>query len=189
MNRKLSKLVGSLLFVLGILLVVQPARVLGHNGGEPRLVDVQAGDFRLSVWTLPVPLVTGEQNFIVFVAESAEDDENSFVRANTPVLDANIELTLIRDNGGESLTVSPDHERATNKLFYETYFELEEAGSYTGIVSVEHNGKMGEAGFSFEVAQGLIEINWFRYSGFAVLLVAVGWFIWQMRLDNEEDVA
>ncbi len=65
MNRKLSKLVGVLLFTLGIWLVIQPNVVIAHRGGEPRLVDVEAGDFRLSVWTLPVPLVTGEQNFIV----------------------------------------------------------------------------------------------------------------------------
>lgn len=172
-----------LLLALGLFLVMGPFPASGHNGGEPRLVDVEAGDFRLSLWTLPVPLVTGEVNFIVFVAESS--DQDTFVRANTPVLDANVEMILERD-GGETIFVEPNHDSATNQLFYETYFELTEPGSYTGIVSVESDGKTGEAGFSFEVGQGILEINWFQYSGFAVLAVAIGWFVWQIRQDQLE---
>ena len=187
MIRRLSKHFGIILLIVGVWLALRPNQVAGHNGGEPRLVDVIAGDFRLSVWTLPVPLVTGELNFIVFVAESSTEDENAFVRANIPVLDANIELIIESDVSGERYIVSPDHERATNKLFYETYIELDQPGNYTGIVLVESDGKMGEASFSFELAQGFVEINWFRYSGFAVLVVAVGWFIWQMRLDKHGD--
>lgn len=179
-----SRLASLFLFVFGVLLIIGPFPAAGHNGGEPRLVDVEAGDFRLSVWSLPVPLVTGEANFIVFVAESS--DQDSFVRANTPVLDANVELTIERDGDGSPIVVRPDHEIATNLLFYETYFELTEVGSYSGIVSVESEGKTGEAGFNFEVGQGLLEINWFRYSGFAVLAVAIGWVVWQMRQDQQE---
>lgn len=191
LDRYFMKLIFPLLLVIGLLLILQPDQTLAHNGGEPRLVDVEAGDFRLSVWTLPVPLETGELNFIVFVAESSTEDGNAFVRANTPVLDASIELIIEPDSGGEPLIVQPDHERATNKLFYETYFDLDEVGSYSAIVSVEADGKAGEAGFSFELAQGIVEINWFRYSGIAVLIVAVGWFIWQLRQDqqDEEEVA
>ncbi|MFT5195631.1 MAG: hypothetical protein ACI9EW_000062 [Cellvibrionaceae bacterium] len=188
MKRTSSKLGGIFLLIIGLMLVAPSGQVFGHNGGEPRLVDIEAGDFRLSVWSLPVPLVTGEQNFIVFVAESSIADENSFVRANTPVLDANIELVVQADEGGEPFVIKPDHERATNKLFYETYFILDDPGSYTGIVSVEADGKMGEAGFSFEVAQGTIEINWLRYSGFAVLAVAIAWFVWQIYLDKKQEV-
>ena len=186
-NRHFAKLLFLFLLTIGFWLILQPNAAIAHNGGEPRLVDVEAGDFRLSVWTLPVPLETGELNFIVFVAESSTEGENAFVRANTPVLDADIELIIEPDSGGEPLIVKPDHERATNKLFYETYFELEEAGSYTAFVTVESDGKVGEAGFSFELAQGLVEINWFRYSGIAVLIVAVGWFIWQLRLDQQDE--
>ena len=186
-NAQFSKLIFSLLLVIGILLILHPNPAAAHNGGEPRLVDVEAGDFRLSVWTLPVPLETGELNFIVFVSESSTEDENAFIRANTPVLDANIELFIEPEGGGERLVVNPDHELATNKLFYETYFDLLEPGRYTAFVSVESDGKRGEAEFSFELAQGSIEINWFRYSGIAVLCVAVGWFIWQVRQDRQED--
>ena len=187
MNRHLKKPVFLILLVIAVILMIQPARISAHNGGEPRLVDVEAGDFRLSVWTLPVPLETGELNFIVFVAESSTEDENAFVRANTPVLDANIQLIIEPNDGGEPLVVKPDHERATNKLFYESYFDLVEEGNYTALVSVESGGRSGEAEFSFELAQGLIEINWFRYSGIAVLVVAVGWFIWQLQQDRLED--
>jgi len=189
MYRNFSKIIRLILLVVGIWLVFQPNLASSHNGGEPRLVDVKAGDFRLSVWTLPVPLETGELNFIVFVAESSTADENSFVRANTPVLDAEIELIIEPDSGDELLKIKPDHERATNKLFYETYVDLNESGSYTGIVSVtSDDGKTGEASFSFVVAQGITEINWLRYSGFALLFVAVGWFVWQLRLDYQEDI-
>ena len=178
----------ALLFALGLFITIQPSAVFGHNGGEPRLVDVEAGDFRLSVWTLPVPLETGDVNFIAFVAESTtSEDENSFVRANTPVLDAQIEMFLEPVDGGESIVVQPDHEEATNKLFYETYFELTEAGEYVGKIMVESNGRYGEAEFNFDVARGSVDINWFRYSGIAVMIVAVGWFIYQLRQDVQEE--
>lgn len=187
MNRKMSKIMFVLLFVLGLLLSIQTPDALAHRGGEPRLVDVEAGDFRLSVWTLPVPLETGEVNFIAFVAESeTSEDENSFVRANTPVLDADIEMILRPLDGSDPIVVKPDHEEATNKLFYETYFELLNAGEYEGTIRVESEGRFGEADFSFEAARGTVEINWFRYSGIVVMLIAVGWFVYQLRQDSQD---
>ena len=110
-NRHFAKLLFLFLLTIGFWLILQPNAAIAHNGGEPRLVDVEAGDFRLSVWTLPVPLETGELNFIVFVAESSTEGENAFVRANTPVLDADIELIIEPDGGGEPLVVKPDHEK------------------------------------------------------------------------------
>lgn len=173
------------LLLAGLLLITKTPIATGHNGGEPRLVDVEAGDFRLSMWTLPVPLETGEVNFIAFVAESSSGDD-TFVRSNTPVLDATIELVVEPiSGGGEVLTITPDHDRATNKLFYESYFELLEPGEYTAILLVEKDGRTGEAGFSFEVAQGALEINWFRYSGLALMAVAIGWFVWQLRQERQ----
>ena len=189
MYRNFSKIISLIPLTVGIWLVFQPNLTSGHNGGEPRIVDVKAGDFRLSVWTLPVPLETGELNFIVFVAESSISEENSFVRANTPVLDADIEMIIEPDGGGELLKIKPNHDLATNKLFYETYFAINEPGNFTGTVLVtSDDGKTGEASFSFEVAQGITEINWLRYSGFATLLVAIGWLVWQSRLDYQDSI-
>ena len=87
--------------------------------------------------------------------------------------------------GGEAIRVEPGHEAATNKLFYESYFELLDSGEYTAIISVESAGKTGEAGFNFEIAQGAVEINWFRYSGFSLIFVAIGWFVWQIRQERQ----
>lgn len=171
------------IIVLCMIFAILPSAASGHNGGEPRLVDVEAGDFRLSIWSLPVPLETGEVNFIAFVAESSEQGE--FVRANSPVLDANIELTIVPVGGGDSIVIKPGHEAATNKLFYESYFELLDPGEYTATISVESEGKTGEADFTFEIAAGPIEINWFRYSSLALVAVAIGWFIWQVRQEQE----
>ncbi|MEM8857386.1 MAG: hypothetical protein AAGD96_03645 [Chloroflexota bacterium] len=188
MNNKALRLIPNLLFILGLLLIIQPKTVFGHRGGTPRLVDVEAGDFRISVWTLPAPLETGEANFIAFVAKSTTtENENNFVRATSPVLDAEIEMILQPSDGGDPIVVRPDHQAATNKLFYETYFDLAESGEYTGIIRVKSEGQFGEAEFAFEAAQGTVEINWFRYSGIAVLAVAVGWFIFQLRKDSQEE--
>ncbi|MEM9774928.1 MAG: hypothetical protein AAF902_10125 [Chloroflexota bacterium] len=188
MTRQSEKILQTLLFTLGLLLVLQTPDASAHRGGEPRLVDVEAGDFRLSVWTLPVPLETGEANFIAFVAESTTNEsENSFVRANTPVLDAEIEMILKPIDGGDPIVLKPDHEEATNKLFYETYFELIDEGGYEGVIRVESGDRSGTADFSFDAARGTVEINWFRYSGIAVLIVAVGWFIFQLRQDDKEE--
>lgn len=189
MNHRSAKLIFSLLVLAAVFLILQPASTSAHNGGEPRLVDVEAGDFRLSVWTLPVPLKAGDLNFIVFVAESSASGGSTFVRANTPVLNADIKLTITPDDGGKSLVVYPSHARSVNKLFYEAYFRLDEVGSYKAVVLVESNGKTGTANFDFDLLQGAADINWFRYSGIAVLVVAIGWFVWQVQLDRLEDEA
>lgn len=178
-----SKVIPIVVAVLALVFIVSPRSVLSHNGGEPRIVDVEAGDFRLSVWTLPVPLQTGDLNFIVYAAESSAQGE--FVRSTSPVLDANIELIIEPIEGGSPIVIRPNHGEATNNLFYESYFELLEPGEYNAIVSVESNdGRTGEAGFSFVLAKGALDINWFQYSGYALIAVVLGWFVWQIRQEK-----
>ena len=99
------------MFCLGLsgLLVGTPV-VQAHRGGTPRIVNVDGGDFQLSVWTLPNPLVTGEANFIAYVAEASSQTESEFGRAPTPVLDANIEIFIEPIGSGTQIIVQPDHE-------------------------------------------------------------------------------
>lgn len=167
----------------GVLLLLTPQLVFAHRGGEPRLVDVESGPFRISVWTLPVPLEAGELNFIVFVAQSS--DQNELIRSTSPVLDANIELIIEPIDGGRPLVIRPDHLEATNKLFYESYFELLEPGEYSAVVTVESEGETGEVDFTFELERGLLEINWFRYAGLSLIAVVFGWFGWQVREERK----
>ncbi len=176
----IKRILPVVILVLALVFIVNPRSAFSHNGGEARIVDVEAGDFRLSVWTLPGPLEAGDLNFIVYAAESSQQGE--FVRSTSPILDANIEVIIEPIRGGTPIIVRPNHGEATNNLFYESYFELLEPGEYRAIVSVESNdGRMGEAGFDFVLARGVLDINWFQYSGFALIAVVIGWFAWQIR--------
>ena len=154
-----------------------------HAGGTPRIVNEPAGDFVISVWSLPDPITPDvESNFVVFVADG-EGFELS--RAATPVLGAEIELVFAQ--GSDELTYAATHERAANKLFYESYLTLPSMGAWTVDVSVAFEGKQGEAQFVVDVAQGEAQINWLLYGGIGLVVIAVAWFVWQSFSEDDED--
>lgn len=161
--------------------VLAAGRVSGHAGGDPLVINQPAGPFFVSVWSLPKPLTTGEANFIVFVAEEIA---NGSQRANSPVLNASLALDLTSMTDGESILAEPTHRVATNKLFYESYFELFEPGDYMGTLTVEFDGRQGEISFPFLVEQAEVEINWFLYSTLASIILTVGWLMAQIT--NQE---
>jgi len=156
---------------------------MAHAGGTPRIVNQPAGDFVISVWTLPDPVVSeSESNFIVYVAEAEGFDQS---RASTPVLGANIQLTFT--NGRQTIMFPATHERATNKLFYESYLELPSGGTWMVDVVISHEGLRGEAQFEVDVEGDASQTNWLLYGGIGLIVIAVGWFVWQSFADEEDD--
>lgn len=169
--------------VIALVSAVSVSVVQAHAGGTPRIVNEPSGDFVVSVWTLPDPISSNtESNFIVFVADG-EDFSQS--RAAVPVLGADIELTF--SNGTDVLTFLATHASATNKLFYESYLMLPNEGTWTVDVVVSHAGKFGEAQFSLDVIESEPEINWLLYGGIGIVVIAVGWFVWQSREEEDEE--
>lgn len=166
------------LWLFGVILLsvlLSYSQTFAHAGGEPLLINAEAGPFFISVWGLPRPIVTGETNFVVFVAEDLSDGTQ---RANSPILNADITLILTpNDAASQPIIVDATHSLATNKLFYESYFDLISPGDYSGEVQVTFEGKSGTAIFPFVVTRAPLTVNWFLYSTIAAVIITAGWFL------------
>lgn len=163
-----------------------PHPTAAHAGGTPLIVNEPAGPFLVSIWSLPNPVVSNEDANLIVALASPSEDPNS--RAGLVVLNADIEIELTDESGWETVTVRPNHDTATNKLFYEAYFEFPNGGMWTGEVTVAKDGDEGTAVFSLPVEQGEstgLEINWMLVGGTAVLLIGLIWFVWQSRTTPE----
>lgn len=169
----------SSLILLSFSVLISP--VYAHAGGQPQLINGEAGPFTVSVWSLPNPLVTGDVNFIVAVAETRtfNGQEEAVV-----VLDADVDLLLTAADG-EEISVSASHQNATNKLFYEAYFELPEAGDWDAVITINYDGQSGSVPFTVTADSPPFNINWTLIGGIAIVIIAVGWFIWQSRQHKE----
>lgn len=172
----MKKLIHHIIFPLLLLLALWPVAAWGHGGGRPQIVREPAGPFLVSVWSLPDPLTVGEVNLIVLVTSSEEGSLDQYV------LDADIGLALTHDRSGEVVTAQATHDEAVNKLFYESYFDVESGGGWTGEVTVTAGGQSGTAEFPLEIeGPEPAGINWTLYGGIAVAVVAGGWFLLQAR--------
>lgn len=167
-----------------ISLVASARQAEAHAGGQPQLINGQAGPFLVSVWSLPNPLVSGEVNFILAVAETQTING---VDEAVVVLDADVEL-IFTSEAGETIRVDATHQNASNKLFYEAYFELPEAGEWNAVVNVNYEGESGSVPFVAAADAPPLNINWTLLGGIVLVLLAVGWFIWQAR-QNDDGVA
>ncbi|MEM7800646.1 MAG: hypothetical protein AAF633_15740, partial [Chloroflexota bacterium] len=160
-----------LLLVFLVQILALPESASAHAGGEPLVINQPAGPFFVSVWALPKPLVIGEANFIVFVAEEVSSGGN---RANTPVLNADLSLELAAVDTDQSVRLTPSHAISTNKLFYESYVDIDEANNYMATLEISFEGRRGEITFPINVDAAPIEINWFLYSSLAAIILSVG---------------
>ena len=152
-----------------------PHRASAHGGGEPRLINAEAGPFFLSLWTLPVPLSVGEANFIAALGQPTPR-----VAQGVVVLDADIQLLLTAPSG-KVVSAVATHQRATNKLFYESYLELDEQGMWQAQVEVAKEGQTGTAAFEFFVEPATSQTNWMLIGGIAIVVIALGWMGLQSR--------
>lgn len=170
--------------LVAISLITPEGQAEAHAGGQPQLINGQAGPFLVSVWSLPNPLVSGDVNFILAVAET--QTINGIDEA-VVVLDADVELIFTSEDG-ETIRVDATHQNATNKLFYEAYFELPEAGEWNAVVNVNYEGESGSVPFVASADTPPLNINWTLLGGIALVLLAVGWFIWQARQGNDDEM-
>ena len=173
MNKKyaLFTLLAGLLLILG----AYAPRTAAHGGGEPRLIGQPAGSFLLSIWTLPNPMAAGPANFIAAIGQPTERVPQGLV-----VIDADIQIFLTSPSG-EVTQVAATHTNATNKLFYESYIDLDEEGTWHIRVEVSKDGQSGTAEFEMDVPAPIHQTNWMLIGGIAIVVVTLGWMGWQAR--------
>ncbi|MFN2189258.1 MAG: hypothetical protein ACK2T3_10865 [Candidatus Promineifilaceae bacterium] len=130
------------LLIAAILLFVLPAS--SHTEGKMQLSAEPAGPYKMTVFTSPDPAVTGEIHVaaLIFFAEDA-----------SPVLDADVTVTLSQTSGSSSpMTIPANLGDSENKLLFEAIAEIKEPGLYTVIIEVDHaDTGHGEAAFQMEV--------------------------------------
>ena len=124
------------IIILVLLFIAQTA--WAHGGGILQISSQPAGPYRVSVWTSPAQLETGELAHVTIGL--ADTDE-------APVLDATIIVELISLETGQVWTAPATTEQATNKLFYEADMTLPEDGRYT--LSIQIDGEQGSGIISF----------------------------------------
>ncbi|MCB0037974.1 MAG: hypothetical protein KDE51_28265, partial [Anaerolineales bacterium] len=109
-------------------------------------------------------------NFIVAVAETQifNGQEEAVV-----VLDADVDLVLTSADG-EGIRVSAGHQNSTNKLFYEAYFELPEAGEWDVVLNVNSDGESGSVPFTVTADTPPLNINWTLIGGIVITIVVIG---------------
>ncbi len=171
-------------FILTILAAALPAAVWAHSGGTSQLNREPAGPFMISAWTLPETLEVGEINLIILVTTRGESGVDDYI------LDADVRVTLTNRDSGETKTVTATHEDATNKLFYESYTEIESEGRWQTEIAVQSGGETGSAGFSFEVGEVPAGTSWPIYAaGAAVIASAAGLWLFGRRRTSQGEKA
>lgn len=157
-----------------------PTPTAAHAGGTPILISEPAGDFLISLWSLPNPVVANEAANLIVALAAPSPELNT--RAGLVVLEAEIEIVLTTAVGQETVTVRPSHAQAANKLFYEGYFEFPQEGDWVGEIVVRKGEAQGDATFAMFVEPGDgLAINWLLLGTTAVFLIGLIWFVWQSR--------
>jgi hypothetical protein len=157
-----------------------------HGGGTPRLTNVDAGPYWVSVWTQPDPLRVGQAHITVAVSEPT-DTGSARREAGLPVLDANVEVQVKPlDHAGETLAVQATHEGASNKLFFEADVDLPEKGRWQVIVAV--NGPEGAGSASFEAqVSSPSAFNWNWIGGLGLGALAGVWVVNKFRVQKTKE--
>ena len=151
-----------------------------HGGGVPRLTNVEAGPYWVSVWSEPDPLRVGQAHISVAVSRPTEPGEG-YREAGPPILDATVRVQFTAlDHSGETMTGQATHKGAANKLFYETDLELPEVGRWQVEIAVEGPEGSGSATFEAQVAPPTA-FNWTWIGGLGVVALAAVWVVRKFR--------
>ncbi len=110
---------------LGLLI----ATSLYADGGKV-LFQRKAGAFNITLFAAESPVRVGKPDLSVMVQNNADQ---------SPVLDANVQLRLIRRDANSiaDITAPAKHENATNKLLYAATLDLNTPGHYRAEISVQ----------------------------------------------------
>ena len=145
-------------------LIPHPSSLARADGGAVRLCE-RAGDYQLTVFTLPTPFRAGPVDVSVLVQDAATGECVAQARAT---------LHLTARGSGQVLEYPATSGAASNKLFHEAAFGLPEAGWWDVEVSVD--GPHGPALARFEVEAGAAPPRWqelWPWFGWPVLAVAL----------------
>lgn len=145
----------------------------GAHGGGALIINARdAGPYRISVWVNPPePQINEPVHFTVGLSSPVD---------NAPILDADVSIEMKAKGPGRSDYFSPaTTEQSVNKLFYEADLEIQEAGTYETVVTI--NGPAGYGEIRFETILGeKSKINWLIWGLLGLGLVLI-FGLWRSR--------
>lgn len=148
-----------------------------HGGGTPQLSDVEAGPFRLFVWTSPEPWRAGGEAHVT-VAVTSLDDAGQTI----PVDDASVAIELAPADAPErAIVLAATPLAGAGAGFYEGDTSLAQAGEWQVSVKVTAAAGAGDAGFVYQVQPGS-QINWLLWLGAALAVLAVVGYLGTRRM-------
>ncbi|MCB9423322.1 MAG: hypothetical protein H6667_26240 [Ardenticatenaceae bacterium] len=166
--------------LVGLVMLVGGIRPLhAHGGGEIKIGREPVGPYKLTVWMNPPQAQPGETIHIT-VGALAEDD--------SPLLDAEMLVTMTDVSGAIVITKPATNQQATNKLFYETDFPAPDEGLYEISVSMTRGDVSGQVAFQTEI-QTTRGVNWLvvGFVGIGVVL-AGALFLASRNVKIEPDI-
>lgn len=154
------------IFLALLLLAITAPLLFAHGGGEIQLANEPVGPYKVTIWLNP-PAPQATRTLHITVGISAPPDD-------APVLDAIVNIEIIDMVSGEVIFRTPATTAAsTNRLFYETDFELSEVGTYQVNTVVEGNEGGGTAVFTMEVIPSRMTPNWLLIGGISLGIVVL----------------
>lgn len=152
----------SLIF-LWLLLAVQP--LAAHGLGKQQLERVEAGPFRVTVWTDPIQIQAEKELHVTVAVEDAEG----------LVLNADVNVVAVK--GSKRISAKATHDQSANKLHYEAQLVPDEAGEWEIIISVENEVGGGMVGFRVDVDKKKTTLPYGWIAGMVIGLVVIGFMV------------
>lgn len=176
-----------LLVALALLLIILTARAaaaenLGPGGSRVIIGDQVVGPYRLLVTSSPNPATTGTVTFVVRVSDP---------QSGVIVRDAQVEVTLTK--GATSIAKPATHEDAGNAVDYAAHVDLNEQGSWNGLLRVSGPAGASETPFLQQVTTprtlNTVILVGIPFAAIIVVFVAM-WLVRTRKGDAEEaDIA
>lgn len=139
-----------------------------HGGGTPQLSDVEAGPFRLFVWTSPEPWRAGGEAHVT-VAVTSLDAAGQTI----PVDAAAVAIELAPADAPErAIVLAATPLTGARAGFYEGDTSLAQAGAWEVSVKVSTAAGTGDAGFVYQVQPGS-QVNWLMWLGAVLAVLAI----------------
>jgi len=175
--------VAGILFIW-LLAVAYTGTALAHGGGTARLINAEAGPYRLFAWTQPEPLKAGEIHVSLAVTLAATETDEANRDRDIPVTDADLTLHFRSLATGEQFSVRATPEEDLGGFYYEADAQLATDGQWQVEVEVIGDEGQGRAEFVSEALPAGSR-NWMLLGGAgAGLIVIIGLAIGLFRLAN-----
>lgn len=147
-----------------------------HTEGPMQLAAAPAGPYKITVWTSPDPARVGEIH-IALAVTAAEDA--------SPVLDAEVLVTLTLDDAKKQISVPATIDNSENKFLYEAIADVRQDGIYeVALLITGNDGAIGEASFEFEV-ESASRISWYLIAMVIIILAVLIYWVWIRRTQDE----